>query len=144
MTTQLQNICSLGLHPAQAAIAVISEALQHDGKRAVVAVADARGELLALARLDGAPIASVQVASNKAWTAARMGMSSGELGRQAREEQWDLAFFGDSRYLGWQGGLPVWHGEAVVGAVAVSGLTQAEDEAYAALGVAAIQAILCA
>ena len=41
------------------------------GKAAVIAVADAHGELIALLRLDGTPLPSILIATNKAWTAAR-------------------------------------------------------------------------
>jgi glc operon protein GlcG len=40
-------------------------------KAAVIAVADSHGELIAFARTDGAPISSIRIAVNKAWTAAR-------------------------------------------------------------------------
>ena len=128
---------SLGLAAAQAALEAIRDALQRDGKTAVAAVTDAHGELLSLIRLDGAPVPSVLVATNKAWTAARMGCDTSQLGRDAREGQWDFAFFGDARYVGWGGGVPVTVDGQVVGAVAVSGLTQEQDEQYARLGATA-------
>jgi len=40
-------------------------------KAAVIAVADSHGELIAFARMDGAPISSIRIAANKAWTSAR-------------------------------------------------------------------------
>jgi len=44
----------------------------------------------------------------------------------------------DIRYTGWDGGAPVTHRGQVVGAVAVSGLDQAEDAELARIGVARI------
>lgn len=130
---------SLALEAAQAVLDKVCAALIADGKTAVVAVSDAQGELLSFARLDGAPLPSIAVACNKAWTAARMNSETSTLGRQAREGEWDFTFFGDPRYIGWGGGVPVrWHGRAI-GAVAVSGLSQEEDERYARLGVAVIE-----
>jgi glc operon protein GlcG len=38
------------------------------GKAAVIAVADTHGELVALARMDGAPLPSILNAADKAWT----------------------------------------------------------------------------
>ena len=49
-----------------------------------------------------------------------------------------MAYFGDRRYIGWGGGLPVLLNGVVVGAVAVSGLPEEEDMELAALGVRAI------
>ena len=50
----------------------------------------------------------------------------------------DIAWYGDARLTGFSGGVPVIVNGNVVGAVAVSGLTEDEDVALAAIGVAAI------
>lgn len=135
----IQSI-SLGHIEAQQAISAIKAELARRGKAAVIAVADAHGELIALLRLDGAPPASILIAANKAWTAARERKPSSEIGQAVRDPQhgFDIAYYGDARYLGWGGGLPVIKDGAVVGAVAVSGLVEAEDIELAQLGVAAI------
>jgi glc operon protein GlcG len=130
----------LGHTEAQRAIEAIQTEIQRRGKAAVIAVADAHGELIALLRMDGARLPSIQIAANKAWTAAREQVPTRELGQKARHPQdgFDMAYFGDPRYIGWGGGLPVVVDGAVVGAVAVSGLPEAEDMELAALGAAAI------
>jgi hypothetical protein len=51
-------------------------------KSVVVAVADSHGELIAFARMDGAPVSSVQIAANKAWTAARERKATKEIGEK--------------------------------------------------------------
>ena len=131
---------SLGHTEAQQAIQAIQAELLRRGKAAVIAVADAQGELISLLRLDGARRPSILIASNKAWTAARERRPTRELGQAARDDQdgFDMAYFGDTRYIGWGGGLPVWLDGAVVGAVAVSGLSEDEDIELAQVGVAAI------
>jgi glc operon protein GlcG len=131
---------SLGHAEAQLAVQAIQAELQRRGQAAVMAVADAHGELIALLRLDGARLPSTVIAANKAWTAAREQKATYELGQAARDPQtgFDLAYFGDPRYIGWGGGVPVWLNGAVVGAVAVSGLPEAEDMEIAQLGAAAI------
>lgn len=136
----MQQLPSLGHDEARQAIDAVVAELQRRGKAAVVAVADSHGELIALVRLDGAPLPSILIAQNKAWTAARERRPSGEIGRKARDPEhgFDLAYFGDPRYIGWGGGIPVLVDGEVVGAVAVSGLPQAEDVELAQLGVAAI------
>ena len=85
-------------------------------------------------------LTSILIAANKTWTAARERKSSGELGQAVRDPQhgFDIAYYGDPRYLGWGGGLPVIKDGAVVGAVAVSGLVEAEDIELAQIVVAAI------
>jgi len=106
-------------------------------KAAVVAVADAHGDLICLARMDGAPVSSVQVATNKAWTAARERKPTREIGEKVKhpEKGHDISYYGDPKYVGWGGGIPVWKDGEVVGAVAVSGLSSNEDIALATLGV---------
>ena len=122
--------------------AIVARALQ-DGKAAVVAVADSHGELIALARMDGAPFPSIQIAANKAWTAARDRKPTKEIGDKVRhpEKGFDIAYYGDPRFVGWGGGVPIWRNGEIVGAVAVSGLPSVEDIALATLGVELISGI---
>lgn len=136
----MQYLHSLGHADAQRAIEAIQQELVRRGKAAVIAVTDAHGELIALLRVDGAPQPSILNASNKAWTAARERKPSKELGQAARDPKdgFDMAYFGDRRYIGWGGGLPVRVNGEVIGAVGVSGLPEAEDMELAQIGVAAI------
>ncbi len=136
----MNHTISLGHSEAQQAIQAIQAELMRRGKAAVIAVADAHGELIGLLRLDGAPLPSILIATNKAWTAARERKPTRELGQAARDAQhgFDMAYYGDPRYIGWGGGLPVVMEGAVVGAVAVSGLPEQEDMELAQIGVAAI------
>ena len=122
---------------AQKIVAAIVERAVQMKKAAVIAVADSHGELIAFARMDGAPVSSVRIAANKAWTAARERKPTKEIGEKARhpDKGFDIAFYGDPRFVGWGGGLPVWRGSEVVGAVAVSGLSSDEDIELANLGV---------
>ena len=134
------QVTSLGHHEAQSAIQAIQAELQKRQLAAVIAVADAHGELIGLLRLDGTPLASIVIAANKAWTAARERMPTRELGQLARDPKdgFDMAYYGDSRYVGWGGGLPVVIDGQVVGAVAVSGLPEMVDMEMVQIGVAAI------
>src|ERR1700712_927778 len=108
--------------------AIVAE-VEKTGGAAVIAVADPYGELVAFARMDGAPVSSIRIAANKAYTAARERKSSEEIGLKARhpEKGFDIAYFGDERFVGWGGGVPIRRNDQVVGAVAVSGLPQTED-----------------
>jgi glc operon protein GlcG len=105
-------------------------------KAAVIAVSDNQGELISLLRMDWASVSSVVIATNKAWTAAREGKPTYEIGQSARHPQtgFDMGYFGDRRYVGWGGGIPVIHEGKVIGAIAVSGLTESEDIELANLG----------
>lgn len=136
----MKNHASLGAADAQLAIQVIQSELVRRAKSAVIAVADDHGELVGLLRGDGAPLPSIVIATNKAWTAARERKPSFELGQASRDPQkgFDMAYYGDPRYIGWGGGVPVVVAGTVVGSIAVSGLSQEEDMELAGLGAAAI------
>ena len=105
-------------------------------KAAVIVVADPHGEMIAFARLDGAPVSSIAIAQNKAWTAARERKPTKDIGEKARHPQkgFEIAYFGDPKFCGWGGGVPVRRGGEVVGSVAVSGLPSEEDIALATFG----------
>ncbi len=139
----MNTIVTLGHREAQEALRAIEAELERRGKAAVIAVADAHGELIASLRLDGAPLPSILIAANKAWTAARERKPTREIGQSARDAQdgFDVAYYGDPRYIGWGGGLPVKVNGSVVGAVAVSGLPELEDMQIAQFGVEAILAM---
>ena len=131
---------TLTYEDARVALETISSELKRRALPSVITVADDHGELIALMRMDGAPLSSIVIASNKAWTAARERRPSSEIGRASRQPDtgFDIAYNGDPRYVGWGGGVPVVIGGAVVGAVAVSGAPQTVDMEMAALGAAAI------
>ena len=126
---------------ASAAVETVAFELIEADLGAAVAVVDAHGELVAFLKTDGCPLASIDNAIHKAFTAAREQVPSGEVGRRSREEDFPMSNFGDLRYTGWGGGLPVTVEGSVVGAVGVSGLSEAEDIALASRGVAAAEAI---
>jgi glc operon protein GlcG len=136
----MHQVATLGHVDAQRAIQAIQAELQKRGKAAVIAVADAHGELISLLRLDGAPLPAIVIATNKAWTAARERKPTRELGQTARDpvNGFDMAYYGDPRYIGWGGGVPVIIDGAVAGSVAVSGLPEQEDMDLVQIGVAAI------
>ena len=105
---QTQKYTSLGHDEAQTAIEAIKGTMLAQDQRGVIAVADAHGKLLGLLRLDGGPPASVVIATDKAFSAARERKPGTELGRASRDQEsgFDMAYYGDSRYIGWGGGLP--------------------------------------
>ncbi len=123
---------------ARRAIDTVCAEVLKRGKAAVVAVCDSHGELIALARLDGAPFSSITIAINKAYSAARERKPTKDIGDAARnvEKAFDMGYFGDPKFTGWGGGLPVWKEGRVAGAISVSGLPQAEDIELAQMGAA--------
>jgi glc operon protein GlcG len=132
----MRTVQTIDYSEAKRAVDLIVEKASQKQRTAVVAVADSHGDLICFARMDGAPVSSIRIAVNKAWTAARERKSTKDIGERVRhpEKGHDIAYYGDPQYVGWGGGIPVWKNGEVVGAVAVSGLSSDEDAALAALG----------
>lgn len=121
---------------AQLVVEEVAIALAAQNAGAAVAVVDPHGELVAFLRTDGCPLPSIANAIHKAFTAAREGVESQLLGERARAEGFPLTNFGDLRYTGWGGGVPIVADALVIGAVGVSGLPEAVDMELARLGAA--------
>lgn len=132
----MQQTFQLSLPDALQMIDDVREVLEKHGQGAAVAVVDAHGELIAFIRTAGCPLPSINNAIHKAFTAAREGKESGAVGQAAREEQFAITNFGDLRYTGWGGGVPVLYEGQVVGAIGISGLPEADDVALARHAVA--------
>jgi glc operon protein GlcG len=113
------------------------------GVAPVAAVVDAGGSLIYLWRPDAAQVASVEVATDKARTAAIYRRPSKDFEDQAsggRPSALHLA-----RAVPLQGGIPIVADGAVVGAIGVSGASSAdEDQELAVLGAQAAQAVFSA
>ncbi|MCB0196742.1 MAG: heme-binding protein [Anaerolineae bacterium] len=120
-------------------VSAIQAELEKENKGAAVAVADEHGELLAFVRTDGCPLASIMIAMNKAFTAARERKESKAVGRASKEEGFPMTNFGDLRYVSWGGGVPIIYQGKVIGAVGVSGLPEEEDMVLARMGAGLIK-----
>ncbi len=109
------------------------------GISVVAAVVDPGGLVVTLDRMAGAPLLSMDLAVDKAWTAVSLGSPTQAVwdGVSARPDLVaGLAGRGRISLLG--GGVPiVWNG-TVVGAIGVSGGTAAEDVLCAESGVEAL------
>jgi len=105
------------------------------------AVMDPGGHLLALARMDGAPWITSDVAQGKAWTAAAYGTPS-DAQKQKMEPMPNFATaltaMTHGRYTPQTGAVPVYRDGLLLGAIGGSGGTGAQDEAACAAAVAAV------
>jgi glc operon protein GlcG len=133
----MRNVPVIDYSDAKKIVDLIVDKAAAIQKSVVVAVADSSGELIAFARMDGAPISSIRIAANKAYTAARERKPTKDIGEKVRDPErgHDIAYYGDRKFVGWGGGIPIWKDGAVAGAVAVSGLSSREDIELATLAV---------
>ena len=111
-----------------------------DGAKVNVAVVDAGGNLAAFLRMPGAFLHSIDIAIDKAYTAAGFGLPTGA---------WTEALMAHSpavrngiplrpRMVCFGGGLPLRYEGRLIGGIGVSGGSEEQDEACARAGVTAI------
>ncbi|MCZ4312239.1 heme-binding protein [Comamonadaceae bacterium G21597-S1] len=133
----------LSLAQAQSIVtqALTKAAQEHAGRPICVAVCDERGLLLAFARMDGAPARSVRISQGKAYSAARMGVTTQAVLERLHREKIEIGYFCDPDITALPGGSPLKSGAGrLLGAVGVSGLTSAEDQAMTDAMAAALAA----
>jgi len=128
----------ISLERANAAIAAtVAEARKHDWKLDI-AVVDSGGNLVAFERMDGAQLASIQIAEHKARTAAtfRRETKVFEKGIQQSANYYVMTVDG---IIGSRGGIPLIEGGKLIGAIGCSGGTGSQDEVACKAGVATIK-----
>ena len=125
---------------AHAAAAAAARWADEASLKVNVAVVDAGGNLAAFLRMPGAFLHSIDIAIDKAYTAAGFGLPT---------SAWTEALTSHSaavrqglplrpRMVCFGGGLPLRHEGRVIGGIGVSGGSEIEDEACARAGLAAI------
>ena len=125
------------LDRAQAVIhAAVAEAKKRNWKMNI-AVADSGGNLVAFQRMDGAMLASIQIAEHKAQAAAtfRRPTKVFEDGINLMHLNYLLAFDG---VIASRGGIPLIDQGAIIGAIGCSGGTDSQDEVISEAGAAVI------
>jgi glc operon protein GlcG len=127
----------ISLYRAQAVIhAAVAEAKKRNWKMNV-AVADSGGNLVAFQRMDGAMLASIQIAQHKARAAVtfRRPTKVFEDGVQLMHLNYLLAFDG---IIASRGGIPLIDQGDIIGAIGCSGGTDSQDEVVSKAGAAVI------
>ena len=127
----------ISLDQAQAVIqAAVAEAKRRDWKMNV-AVADSGGNLVAFQRMDGAMLASIQIAEHKARAAAtfRRPTKVFEDGINMMHLNYLLAFDG---VIASRGGIPLIEQGKIIGAIGCSGGTDSQDEVVSKAGAAVV------
>src|SRR5437763_6536214 len=103
-----------------------------------VAVVDSGGNLVAFQRMDGAMLASIQIAEHKARAAAtfRRPTKFFEDGVQLMHLNYLLAFDG---VIASRGGIPLIEKGKIIGAIGCSGGTDSQDEVVSEAGAAVVE-----
>ena len=126
------------LERAQAVIAAaVAEAKKRDWKLNI-AVVDSGGNLVAFQRMDGAQLASIQIAEHKARTAASFRRETKAFENAIQQNGMNYVLSLDG-VIGSRGGIPLIEGGKLVGAIGCSGATGSQDEVVCKAGVAALK-----
>ena len=125
---------NISLEQAEQAIEAAKRRANEIGVPMTIAVVDTGGNLVALARMDGAILASLDIAIGKAYTAVAMKMSTADLASVVQPGQplYNLEVANQPRTLvTFGGGIPLQVNDEVVGGVGVSGGTPDQDQEVA-------------
>ena len=130
---------SIGTELAHRLIAAAEAKAKAMGHPFVIAVCDESGVLKAFSRMDGAALLSVQIAQDKAYTAVGFGLSTDGWHEFIKNDPPLAAgaVGGIDRLVVFGGGYPIKIGDAIVGAIGVSGGHYAQDMEVAKAGLAA-------
>ena len=125
-----------------AAIAVkaaVAEAVSI-GVKINVAVVDSSGVLAAFLRMPGAPLHSVEIAIDKAYTAVSFGLPTHLWSDvlKAHSPAVREGIVRRPRFVAFGGGLPIVSNGELIGAIGVSGASEEQDQACAQAGLNAI------
>ncbi len=110
------------------------------GVRINVAVVDSGGNLAAFLRMPGAFLHSIDIAIDKAYTAASFGLPTSQwhAALQQHSEAVREGIVFRPRFVAFGGGLPIVEAGQRIGGIGVSGGSEEQDEACAQAGLSAI------
>jgi glc operon protein GlcG len=107
----------------------MAKAKQDFNRPICVAICDPSGFLLAFARMEGAPLRSIQISQSKAYTAVRMGVSTDAFLARLQKENIEIGYFCDPLMTALPGGnLLKDAAGSLLGAIGISGLAASEDQ----------------
>jgi uncharacterized protein GlcG (DUF336 family) len=129
----------IGLELALQLLDEVRRAAVVESLAVAAAVVDPGGHVIASARMDGAALGAMKLAVDKAYTAVLWQTPTGYFmeSTQPGGDDWAFNTTTDGRIVVYAGGLPVFDGERLVGAIGVSGGTGEQDEKCASLALEA-------
>jgi uncharacterized protein GlcG (DUF336 family) len=127
----IRRVPELSAEAAEAVVDAAVDRARRIGVPVAVAVVDRAGELLAFLRMDGAPLLSVGVAQDKAWTVTAFGQPTRWWAELFAAQPELRALSAGRRLMPVPGGWPIEVDGEVAGAVGVSGGSAEEDEQIA-------------
>jgi len=100
-------------------------AKEYGAKPFSVAVCDKDGFTVLFNKLDGAKLLTINLTPNKAYTAARMGVSTADFLLRLQRDNLNISYFADDKFVGMPGGMPIYNDQQqIIGAVGIGGLKE--------------------
>ncbi|MGQ9542940.1 MAG: GlcG/HbpS family heme-binding protein [Candidatus Bathyarchaeia archaeon] len=137
----LRDSVKLTLEGAKAILAAAERKAKEIGVPMDIAIVDDGGNLLAFERMDGAKITSIDIAINKAFTAAGSRRGTHEYAELAApgKPAFGIHVSNQGRFMIFGGGLPIVVRGEVVGGIGCSSGTAEEDRIVAQAGLDALK-----
>jgi uncharacterized protein GlcG (DUF336 family) len=135
----METMQQLGWEQAQRAANGAVQRAAALGVRINVSVLDAGGNPLAFLRMPGAPLHSISISEDKAYTAVSFGAPTSIWGAELQQHS-DALRQGlplRPRFVMFGGGLPIHRAGVLAGAIGVSGASEQQDEDCALAGLVA-------
>jgi uncharacterized protein GlcG (DUF336 family) len=131
-----RQITSISRTAALSMVQAALDAAEAAAERSSIAITDAGGHLVAFARMDGAPAQSIQIAQDKAYTAAGFGIPTAQWHDFMTQDAPLAAGAPTSieRFVPFGGGLPIIVDGQLVGGIGVSGGHWSADSTIATAG----------
>src|SRR5829696_7741670 len=135
----MRTVRTIGQAEAEAVIAAAARRAEEIGVPENIAVVDEGGHLVAFRRMDGAKFTSIEIAISKAFTAAGARKETRAIGpaTQPGEPGFGIQNMHGGRFTTLPGGIPVFVGDVVVGAIGVSSGSTAQDQDVAEAAITA-------
>lgn len=127
----------LTLSMAQQLVNAAITAASQIGSSSSVAVVDSGRNLLAFARMEQAPLASIEISIGKAYTARSLNMPTADLNPivQPGQPLYGLAIAHQRPFVTFGGGVPLFLEGEIVGAIGVAGGTPEQDATVARMAI---------
>ena len=130
---------SITIEAARRMIAAAEAKAREIGRPMCIAIVDGDGTLKAYSRMDGAPLLSVQISQDKAYTAISFGMATHEWHEFVKDDPpLRDGIIKTDRLIVFGGGYPISVNEQVIGGIGVSGGHYSHDMEVARAGLAGL------
>jgi glc operon protein GlcG len=132
-------VANITLDEAERVLQAAKKKAQEMGVKLSLSVVDARGDLICMVRMDGAPWRTPYVSRGKARASACFGIPSGDLTDRAMTPVLRAVMEVErGEFVPGQGALPIFKNGELIGAIGGSGGTAQEDEDASRAGVEAL------